>query len=436
MGWPPIAPTRLAEEANARKRSSPEEHECDRAASGTFPKLRRCRPVEPDCAAELSGRSFHGEGPRHGEASGIPSTAYPQAAFPGDGELQTSLASDHIVNSGRHDTAGSGRSRVRGPGASSYGLAPDGNTVRDAAVSFKLSLNRTNCRWKRSCMRGVTEVAWQHRWHWPQAPARAAYDGPVLFERAAAPIVRPTVGRHLWQDHTEADCRSRLHRAARSERVREIASTALRSRREWMDVVDDPTQADWRGHTLLGHYEYDMEGVAPKPLALVEKGVLKTFLLTRTPVVKGFDVPNGRCARMPEILATGRLASATRLCAPRNRSRRRHEEEEADRVVQAAAISRTGCWCGRSIFPPRPPLTNSGGRPPLRHRNRPGPRRVVSEPPLFVSRVSGWQGGIVGAKQEVIAGLSTRSFLKDIIAASDEKLRLRLHRLTPMRRWR
>ncbi len=55
-----------------------------------------------------------------------------------------------------------------------------------------------------------------------------------------------------------------------------------------MDVVDDPTQADWRGHTLLGHYQYDMEGVAPKPLALVEKGVLKNFLLTRTPVIKGF----------------------------------------------------------------------------------------------------------------------------------------------------
>jgi len=61
-----------------------------------------------------------------------------------------------------------------------------------------------------------------------------------------------------------------------------------------MDVVDDPTQTEWRGHTLLGHYLYDIEGVKPEPLTLVEKGTLKTFLLTRTPVLKGFDHSNGR----------------------------------------------------------------------------------------------------------------------------------------------
>ena len=30
-------------------------------------------------------------------------------------------------------------------------------------------------------------------------------------------------------------------------------------------------------HTLLGHYFYDIEGVAPQPVTLVEKGVLKIF---------------------------------------------------------------------------------------------------------------------------------------------------------------
>ena len=62
---------------------------------------------------------------------------------------------------------------------------------------------------------------------------------------------------------------------------------------EWMDVVDDPTQTQFQGHTLLGHYVYDMEGVAPKPLTLVEKGVLKSFLLTRTPVFKNYPGSNG-----------------------------------------------------------------------------------------------------------------------------------------------
>jgi hypothetical protein len=66
---------------------------------------------------------------------------------------------------------------------------------------------------------------------------------------------------------------------------------------EWMDVVDDPTQKEWRGRQLFGYYTVDLEGVSPRPLALVEKGVLKNFLLTRQPV-KGFETSNGH-ARLP-----------------------------------------------------------------------------------------------------------------------------------------
>jgi predicted Zn-dependent protease len=60
-----------------------------------------------------------------------------------------------------------------------------------------------------------------------------------------------------------------------------------------MDVVDDSSQAELGGRPLLGHYLFDMEGVAPKPLTLVEKGALKTFLFTRTPVTKDFPGSNG-----------------------------------------------------------------------------------------------------------------------------------------------
>ena len=62
-------------------------------------------------------------------------------------------------------------------------------------------------------------------------------------------------------------------------------------------MVDDPAQEEWHGHPLFGHYEIDSEGVAGQRVSLVEKGVLKTFLLTRQPV-KGFDASNGH-ARLP-----------------------------------------------------------------------------------------------------------------------------------------
>jgi hypothetical protein len=63
------------------------------------------------------------------------------------------------------------------------------------------------------------------------------------------------------------------------------------------EVVDDPTQKEWRGRPLFGAYEVDREGVAAKPLRLIEKGVLKGYFLTRQPV-RGFEGSNGR-ARLP-----------------------------------------------------------------------------------------------------------------------------------------
>jgi TldD protein len=66
---------------------------------------------------------------------------------------------------------------------------------------------------------------------------------------------------------------------------------------EWIDVVDDPTQTEWRGRPLFGSYRVDREGVPARPLRLVEKGVLKGFLMTRQPM-RGFSGSNGR-ARMP-----------------------------------------------------------------------------------------------------------------------------------------
>src|SRR5690606_1537194 len=60
---------------------------------------------------------------------------------------------------------------------------------------------------------------------------------------------------------------------------------------------DDPTQTEWRGRRLFGSFLVDREGVRPQPLVIVEKGVLKNFLLTRQPV-RGWNGSNGR-ARLP-----------------------------------------------------------------------------------------------------------------------------------------
>ena len=128
-----------------------------------------------------------------------------------------------------------------------------------------------------------------------QAPAGEAYDGPVLFEaQAAAQLFGQVAGRQPEADAQAGDRSRAALPLLASELENRVGSRILP---EWMDVVDDPTQTEYHGHTLLGHYLYDIEGVAPQPLTLVEKGVLKTFLLTRTPVFKEYPGSNGH-ARM------------------------------------------------------------------------------------------------------------------------------------------
>src|SRR5260370_41903512 len=64
-----------------------------------------------------------------------------------------------------------------------------------------------------------------------------------------------------------------------------------------MDVTADPAWSEWEGRRLFGSYHVDFEGVIPRPLQVIEKGELKTFLLTRQPVAD-FKGSNGR-ARLP-----------------------------------------------------------------------------------------------------------------------------------------
>jgi hypothetical protein len=66
---------------------------------------------------------------------------------------------------------------------------------------------------------------------------------------------------------------------------------------EGFTVIDDPTMATWNGHTLKGGYRLDAEGVAPRPIAVIEDGTLKAMLSTRQPT-RVTKESNGR-ARVP-----------------------------------------------------------------------------------------------------------------------------------------
>lgn len=73
---------------------------------------------------------------------------------------------------------------------------------------------------------------------------------------------------------------------------------------DFISVEFDPTRTQYDGTDLIGHYEYDDEGVKARPVEVVDKGILKTFLLSRSPVGK-FAHSNGHGRRQPgfEVVA-------------------------------------------------------------------------------------------------------------------------------------
>lgn len=127
------------------------------------------------------------------------------------------------------------------------------------------------------------------------APRGEEYSGPVLFEGvAAAQLFAEVLGRNFAVPRRPVTEPGRPGSFPYSELAGRRGARILP---EWMDVVDDPTQKEFRGRPLFGSYAVDREGVAPRRVALVEKGVLKNFLLTRQPV-RGFEGSNGH-ARLP-----------------------------------------------------------------------------------------------------------------------------------------
>jgi hypothetical protein len=180
---------------------------------------------------------------------------------------------------------------------------------------------------------------------------------------------------------------------------------------EWMDVVDDPTQSEWHGRALFGHYDVDIEGVAAQSVSLVEKGVLKTFLLTRQPV-KTFRASNGH-ARLPgsfgpKSAGIGNLFVRAASGIPAGELRQKLIDLCRQRSIPYGMLIR------RMDFP----TTASGGelRRLMAGMGQSGGAHPISAP-VMIYRV------YADGREQLVRGLRLRMdarSLKDILAASNE----------------
>jgi TldD protein len=120
-----------------------------------------------------------------------------------------------------------------------------------------------------------------------QAPVVEPYSGPAILEGKAAGVFFHEVFGHRIEGHRQKD-------DSEGQTFAKKIGQAITA--PFIDVYDDPSIATLNGVDLNGYYPFDDEGVPGQKASLVERGVLKTFLLGRSPA-RGFVHSNGHGRR-------------------------------------------------------------------------------------------------------------------------------------------
>jgi TldD protein len=133
-----------------------------------------------------------------------------------------------------------------------------------------------------------------------QAPLAEPWSGPAILDGRAAAVFFHEVFGHRVEGHRQKD------EGEGQTFAKKIGQKVMPS---FIRVYDDPTIRLLDGIELNGHYLYDDEGIPAKRADLVDDGVLKAFLMSRSPT-QDFKSSNGhgrRQAGMRPVARQGNL---------------------------------------------------------------------------------------------------------------------------------
>lgn len=120
-----------------------------------------------------------------------------------------------------------------------------------------------------------------------RAPVVEPYVGPAILSGRAAAVFFHEIFGHRIEGHRQKD------EADGHTFTKSVGQPVLP---EFLSVIFDPTRRASDGADLNGWYLYDDEGVKARPVTLVDRGILKTFLMSRSPI-QGFNHSNGHGRR-------------------------------------------------------------------------------------------------------------------------------------------
>ncbi len=128
-----------------------------------------------------------------------------------------------------------------------------------------------------------------------EAPLVEPYIGPAILMNRASGVFFHEIFGHRIEGHRQKDVEEGQTFAKKIDQ--EVLP-------EFLTVRDNPTVPAFGNEDLRGYYKFDDEGVPASDVVLVENGVLKTFLMSRSPLEK-FPRSNGHGRRQPgsEVVA-------------------------------------------------------------------------------------------------------------------------------------
>jgi predicted Zn-dependent protease len=122
-----------------------------------------------------------------------------------------------------------------------------------------------------------------------EAPKAEPFIGPAILEGEAAGVFFHEALGHRVEGHRQAD---------EDEGQTFAEKIGKRVLPPFLDVYDDPQLIEADGTPLMGHYLVDDQAIPARRADVVDDGIFKGFLMSRTPI-KGFDASNGHGRREP-----------------------------------------------------------------------------------------------------------------------------------------
>jgi len=119
------------------------------------------------------------------------------------------------------------------------------------------------------------------------APIVQPYIGPaILFNRASGVFFHEIFGHRIEGHRQKSEEEGQTFTKKLNEQILP----------DFINIYDDPTLQNFRGDDLTGYYKFDDEGVPSQRVTVVENGILRGFLTSRSPI-KNFPFSNGHGRR-------------------------------------------------------------------------------------------------------------------------------------------